>query len=67
VIEWAIIDEAIGLDHEAIHFSIAYKTPSPTSIGEQRYNLKKADWNKFNSTLKEITNATPLYKTILEL
>ena len=66
-VEWRIIEEATGSDHEAIQFSIAYKTPPSIPIGEQRYNLKKVDWNKLNSTIKEIINATPLYKTILEL
>ena len=34
VIKWSIIKEAIGLDHEAIQFSISYKTPPSIPISK---------------------------------
>ena len=52
VVDVEVVDNIPGADHDAVHFSLAGKTPpvSPT-CRRTVYNFKKADFPKFRSIL----------------
>ncbi len=62
--DWAILEEKSGSDHEIISFSISIQTQSLENQKNNQfapYNFLKADWEKFDTTLRNEVATHPFF------